>query len=92
METLNGPMGPIFNGGFDERYLFHTSSQTHAEVKLTVPSFEQTNQTSVWKGQLACLPTFLFLRISFELPRNTVKVMRHHMIPYILSIINILHD
>jgi len=45
METLDDPMDPIFNGSFDERYLFHTSSQTHAEVKLTMPSFEQTDQT-----------------------------------------------
>jgi len=25
IETINDPMGPIKNGSFDERYLFHTS-------------------------------------------------------------------
>ena len=46
METLEDPMGPIFTGGFDERYLFPPSSQIHAEEKLTVPSFEWTDQSS----------------------------------------------
>jgi len=40
METINDPMGPVFNGRFDERYLFLASSQMHTEEKLTVPSSE----------------------------------------------------
>jgi len=46
METLNDPMGPVFTGRFDERYLFPASSQMHTEEKLTVPSSEWTVQSS----------------------------------------------
>ena len=41
METIDDPMGPVFTGGFNERYLFPASSQMHTEEKLTVPSFER---------------------------------------------------
>jgi len=49
METLNDLMGPVFNSSFNERYLFHSSSQTCAEVKLTAPCFRQTDHTSSTK-------------------------------------------
>jgi len=45
METLEDPMGPVFTGRFDGRYLFPASSQIHTEDKLTVPSFEWTGQS-----------------------------------------------
>jgi len=46
METIDDPMGPIFTGRFNERYLLPASSQMHPEKKLTVPSSEQTVQSS----------------------------------------------